>query len=162
VSNFSLTLYVTINFLSFVGHDGSEKGEITDILHNTLFEETMPEDHGHTDVVCLPNDDTWTDDEEGPDDVIGIVDIQNVPRTLEIHFLSSESCENKEQADPLPSTTREVSKSRRLRNIPYLMIQETGRKLVHPTQNSQPKEIRLVRDVELDKKTSLVVTQRSI
>jgi hypothetical protein len=77
------------------------------------FEETMSEDQGHTDVVvCPPDIDTLTDDDEGPDDVIGIVDIQNVPGTLGIYYPSSEVCENSEKADSLPSTTRQVLKSK--------------------------------------------------
>jgi hypothetical protein len=86
--------------------------EITGMLHDTSFEETMSEDQGHIDVIVCPPDDTLTDDDEGPDDVIGIVDVQDVPRILEMHYLSSEACENREQAYSLPSKTRQVSKSK--------------------------------------------------
>jgi hypothetical protein len=112
-------MHNTVNSLAFLGHDGPEKicaltlGEITGFLHNTSVEETMSEDQGHIDVVaCLPDVDTLTDDDEGPDDVIGIVDIQDVPGALEIYYLSSEACESREQANSLPSTTRQVSKSK--------------------------------------------------
>jgi hypothetical protein len=108
-------MYDTINSLSFLGHDGPENdscptlAEITGILHDTSFEETVSEDQGHTDVVvCPPDVDTLTDDDEGPDDVIRIVDAQDVPGTLEIHYLYSEAYENREQPDSLPSTTRQV------------------------------------------------------
>jgi hypothetical protein len=57
-------------------------GKITGILHDTSFEKTISEDQGHIGVVCPPDDDTLTDDDEGPDDVIGIVDVQDVPGTL--------------------------------------------------------------------------------
>jgi hypothetical protein len=46
-----------------------------------------------------------TDDDEDPDNVFGIVKVQDEPGTLEIQYLSSEGYKNKEQADLLPSTT---------------------------------------------------------
>jgi hypothetical protein len=79
----------------------------------------MSEDQGHIDDVCPPDVDTLTDDDEGLDDVIGIVDVQDVPGSLEIHYLSSEAWENRGQADSLPSTTRQVSNSKSLRNVAY-------------------------------------------
>jgi hypothetical protein len=76
------------------------------------FKEAMSEDQRHTDdVICLPDIDSLTDD-EGPDDVIEIVDIQGMPGTLEIHYLSLEACEDTEQVDLLSTATCEVSKSK--------------------------------------------------
>jgi hypothetical protein len=66
----------------------------------------------HSDVDRPPNVDTSSDGGAGPHDVVGIIDAQDVPGTLEIHYLSSEACENKEQADWLPTATRQVSKSK--------------------------------------------------
>lgn len=61
---------------------------------------------GYADVViCLPNIGPLTDDDEDPDNVFGIVKVQDEPGTLEIQYLSSEGYKNKEQADLLPSTT---------------------------------------------------------
>jgi hypothetical protein len=54
-----------------------------------------------------------TGDDEGRVDA-GIVDVQDVPGTIdtEIHYLSSEACQNKEQAGLLPTTTCKISKSK--------------------------------------------------
>jgi hypothetical protein len=69
----------------------------------------MSDDQGYTDIViCLPSVDNSTDDKEGLDDVTGIVNVQDVSGTVEIHYLSLEACENKEQTHSLPTTTQSM------------------------------------------------------
>lgn len=74
---------------------GLTLAEIVDILNDPLFEDLVSHGQDPIDVVvCPPNVDTLTDDAEGSDDVIGIVDVQDVPGTLEIHYASYEACES--------------------------------------------------------------------
>jgi hypothetical protein len=84
----------------------------TGTAHDTQREKTVSEVQRHSDVDRPPNVDTSSDGGAGPHDVVGIIEAQDVPGTLEIHYLSSEACENKEQADWLPTATRQVSKSK--------------------------------------------------
>lgn len=82
---------------------------IAGVVHDTSSEETVYVARRHTGVVmCPPDVGSSTDDEEGAD-VSGTVDVQGVPGTLEIHYISSKACENKELADLLPTAIREVS-----------------------------------------------------
>jgi hypothetical protein len=80
----------------------------------------VSEDQGRNDVLRPPNVDILTEAHEGPDEVIGFVDVRDVPGTLEFHCVSSEACKNKEQADTLPATNREMSKRKSLRNVAYM------------------------------------------
>lgn len=52
------------------------------ILYDTAFEETLYEDQNHVDVECLPNVDNLMAGEEGPDNIIETIEIQDVSGTL--------------------------------------------------------------------------------
>jgi hypothetical protein len=101
----------------------------------------MSADQEHGDVfVCSPQFDSLADGDKSPDHFFGIVDVQDIPETLEIYCLSSEACENKEQADILPSTSREVSKSKSSKKRHLSDDLSEWLKKLHPTRNTQRKE----------------------
>jgi hypothetical protein len=70
-------------------------GEITVILDDEWFENTASEVLDHTDtVVCPPKVDSFIDNNEGPHDVIIVV---------EVHYMASGICEDRQRANLLPS-----------------------------------------------------------
>jgi hypothetical protein len=61
-----------------------------------------------TDILMSYVRQKYSGDAEGAADVTGLVDVQDVTGTLEIHYQSSQECKNKKKADSLPTTNRKI------------------------------------------------------
>lgn len=92
--------------------------EIEEIINSDAFHNAVSDDQDHIDItICPPEVDCMTDEEEGPDDVIGTVEVSDVPGAIELHYVASENNEETVFETSLPSTSqvsRSKSKKRRL------------------------------------------------
>jgi hypothetical protein len=80
--------------------------EISKIINSDSFEETVYEDQEFTDIaVCPPECDYVTDEDEGPDDATGTVEVHDLPGTVKLHYVPSAKREKPQAATSLPSTS---------------------------------------------------------
>ncbi|XP_049813951.1 piggyBac transposable element-derived protein 3-like [Schistocerca nitens] len=86
--------------------------ETEKIINSDAFYNAVSDDQDHIDItVCPPEVDCTTDEEEGPDDVTGTVEVSDVPAAIELHFVASENNEETVCKTSLPSTSQ-VSRSK--------------------------------------------------